>query len=110
MPHDRMASVDQWKEGMALLAKEPNITCKLSGLVMFQHQWTANSLRPFWEYILNVFGPDRCLFASNFPVDKLHASFGELVEATLQILKERGLNQTEIEHIFHDNACRIYRF
>lgn len=110
MPHDRMASMDQWKEGMSLLAKQPNISCKLSGLVMFQHQWTTNSLRPYLDYILNVFGPKRCVFASNFPVDKLHASFGELVEATLQVLKDFGLNQTEIEHIFYDNACRIYRF
>ena len=109
MPYDNMASIDQWKAGMSLLAQQPNISCKLSGLVMFQHTWTVDSLRPFLEYSLNAFGANRCLFASNFPVDKLHASFGQLVEAYLQVVKEAGLSKSEIEHVFHDNACRTYR-
>lgn len=109
MPHDKMVSMDQWKEGMSALAQQPNVSCKLSGLVMFQHTWTVDSLRPFLEYALNTFGTDRCIFASNFPVDKLHASFGQLVEANLQVAKDTGLSKSEIERIFHDNACRIYR-
>ncbi|CAF1129132.1 unnamed protein product [Rotaria sordida] len=109
MPYDNMASIDQWKAGMSALAQQPNVSCKLSGLAMFQHNWTVESLRPFLEYALNVFGPDRCLFASNFPVDKLHATFGQLVEAYLQVAKEAGLSKQEIERVFHDNACRIYR-
>ncbi|CAF3274537.1 unnamed protein product [Rotaria sp. Silwood2] len=109
MPYDNMVSMDQWKAGMSIMAQQPNISCKLSGLVMFQHNWTVESLRPFLEYALNVFGADRCLFASNFPVDKLHATFGQLVEANLQVAKEVGLSKQEIERVFHDNACRIYR-
>ncbi|CAF0749642.1 unnamed protein product [Rotaria sordida] len=109
MPYDNMVSINQWKAGMAALAQQPNVSCKLSGLVMFQHNWTAESLRPFLECALNVFGVDRCLFASNFPVDKLHATFGQLVEANLQVAKEVGLSKQEIERIFHDNAFRIYR-
>ncbi|CAF0972459.1 unnamed protein product [Rotaria sordida] len=109
MPYDNMVSINQWKAGMAALAQQPNVSCKLSGLVMFQHNWTVESLRPFLEYALNVFGVDRCLFASNFPVDKLHATFGQLVEANLQVAKEVGLSKQEIERVFHDNACRIYR-
>ncbi len=98
----------QWKEGMSILAQQQNISCKLSGLVMYQHQWTVGSLRPYLEYVLNVFGANRCIFGSNFPVDKLNATFGELVEAYLQVAKDSGLTKTEIEHVFHDNAIRVY--
>ncbi|CAF1336994.1 unnamed protein product [Rotaria sordida] len=109
MPYDNMVSINQWKEGMSTLAQQANVSCKLSGLVMFQHNWTVESLQPFLEYALNVFGIDRCLFASNFPVDKLHVTFRQLVEANLQVAKEVGLSKQEIECVFHDNACRIYR-
>lgn len=108
MPYD-LTLLDQWKNGMSLLARQPNISCKLSGLVMFQHTWTLESLRPYIEYALNVFGTDRCLFASNFPVDKLNATFPQLVQTYVEIAKQSGLNQNEIEHVFHHNACRIYR-
>ncbi len=94
---------------MSILAQQSNISCKLSGLVMYQHQWTVDSLRPYLEYALNVFGADRCLFGSNFPIDKLNASFGELIETYFQVAKEAGLSKNEIEHIFHDNALRLYR-
>jgi predicted TIM-barrel fold metal-dependent hydrolase len=108
MPYD-LTSMDQWKTGMSILAQQPNISCKLSGLVMFEHRWTTESLRPYIEYAINVFGADRCLFGSNFPVDKLNATFEQLVQAYMQIAKQTGLNQREIEQVFHDNACRVYR-
>jgi len=76
---------------------------------MFQHTWTLESLRSYIEYALNVFGVRRCLFGSNFPVDKLNATFEQLVRTYLEIAKQTGLNQNEIEQVFHDNACRIYR-
>jgi predicted TIM-barrel fold metal-dependent hydrolase len=108
MPYD-LNSMDQWKTGMSLLAQQSNISCKLSGLVMFQHTWTLQSLRPYIEYALNVFGTHRCLFGSNFPVDKLNATFEQLVQTYTDIAKQAGLNQNEIKQIFYDNACRIYR-
>ena len=80
MPY-HIRTIDKWKAGMSLLAEQTNISCKLSGLVMFQHKWTVESLRPYLEYALNAFGADRCLFGSNFPVDKLNATFEELVQA-----------------------------
>lgn len=108
LPYDENIR-NQWKEGMSILAQQHNVSCKLSGLVMYQHQWTIDSLRPYIEHALNVFGAQRCLFGSNFPVDKLNASFAELIEVYLQIAKETGLSQNEIEHVFHDNAIRVYR-
>jgi predicted TIM-barrel fold metal-dependent hydrolase len=108
MPYD-LTSMDQWKTGMSILAQQPNISCKLSGLVMFQHSWTLESLRPFIEYALNVFGTRRCLFGSNFPVDKLNATFKQLIQTYIEIAKQEGLNQNEIEQVFYSNACRIYR-
>lgn len=108
MPYD-LISMDSWKNSMSILAQQSNVSCKLSGLVMFQHSWTSDSLRPFIEYALHVFGSQRCLFGSNFPVDKLNATFAQLVENYSDICKQTGLNHDEIKQIFHDNACRIYR-
>jgi predicted TIM-barrel fold metal-dependent hydrolase len=107
MPYD-LTSMDQWKTGMSILAQQSNISCKLSGLVMFQHTWTIESLQPYIEYALNVFGAHRCLFGSNFPVDKLNATFEQLVQTYAEISKRTGLNDHEIKQVFHDNACRIY--
>jgi predicted TIM-barrel fold metal-dependent hydrolase len=76
---------------------------------MFQHTWTIETLQPYIEYALNVFGVDRCLFGSNFPVDKLNATFEQLVQTYVEIAKRTGLNEPEIKQVFHDNACRIYR-
>ncbi|CAF4321291.1 unnamed protein product, partial [Rotaria sordida] len=88
---------------MSAVAQQANVLCKLSGLVMFQHNSTVESLQPFLEYALNVFDVDRCLFASNFLIDKLHATFGQLVEANLQVANEVGLSKQAIECVFHDN-------
>lgn len=78
---------------MSLLAQQSNISCKLSGLVMFQHNWTLDSLRLYIEYALNIFG-------SNFLVDKLNATFEQLVQTYIEIAKQSGLNQNELKQVF----------
>jgi len=60
-----------WVEGMRTLAEAPNVTCKISGLAMTDPLFTADSLRPWIDTPLEIFGPDRCVLGSNWPVDRL---------------------------------------
>ena len=70
-----------WKSEMAELAALPNAYCKLSGLGMTYHRTAPEVFRRYWNYCIEVFGPQRCMFASNFPVDSLYGSFDDLLAA-----------------------------
>ncbi len=65
---------------MRMLAGCANVAVKISGLAMFDHQWTVESLRPYVLETIDTFGVERAMFASNFPVDRLFGSYAELVE------------------------------
>ncbi|MEO1573649.1 MAG: amidohydrolase family protein, partial [Pseudomonadota bacterium] len=96
-----------WRAGLERLAERPRTVCKLSGFGMFDHDWTTARLRPLVETCLDVFGPARCLFGSNFPVDKLHASYARLYGAFAELTE--GLSDAERDALFIDNAVRFYR-
>lgn len=97
----------RWRAGLERLAQRPRTVCKLSGFGMFDHDWTTDRLRPLVETNLEVFGPQRCMFGSNFPVDKLHASYARLFGAFGELT--RTLSETERDALFIDNAARFYR-
>ncbi|MCG7522168.1 amidohydrolase [Ruegeria sp. Ofav3-42] len=79
-PHDRSQNgLDQWGAALKSLSSLPCVYCKLSGLGMFDHDWTAQSVKPIVETCLTQFGAERCLFGSNFPVDSLRSTFGEFM-------------------------------
>ncbi|MDH2328789.1 amidohydrolase [Cereibacter sp. SYSU M97828] len=96
-----------WRQGMSLLATAPNIACKISGLGMGKHDWTASDIRPYVEHFIEPFGIERCMFASNFPVDRLFSSFGAIFDAFREITA--NYTQSERRALFHDNAARFYR-
>ncbi len=96
-----------WREGMALLASMPNVYCKISGLGMFDHDWTVDSIRPIVETCIELFGPDRAMFGSNFPVDKLHADYGKVFGAFETITA--GMSEAEQEQLFGGTAKSFYR-
>jgi predicted TIM-barrel fold metal-dependent hydrolase len=56
---------------MRALARQPNVSAKISGIGMLDHKWTIESIWPYAPENIDVFGPDRCMFASNFPDDRL---------------------------------------
>jgi predicted TIM-barrel fold metal-dependent hydrolase len=99
--------LDAWRHGMRTLAAVPNVAAKISGLNMFHHDWTAELLRPFVLDTIEIFGVERCMFASNFPMDKLHASSGQIWRTFDQITAD--LSEPERRALFHDNAARLYR-
>ncbi len=96
-----------WRDGMQRLAALPHVHVKISGLGMVDHHWTVESLRPIVTETIDIFGPDRCMFASNFPVDSLASDLPTLFDAYLDIVADRPLNEQVA--MFHDNALRFYR-
>ena len=83
--HSRDAMAN-WERGLDRLAELPQVVCKLSGLGMFYHGWESDEFQPAVEACLNRFGPDRCMFGSNFPVDFLQASYAKNASAYFKIV------------------------
>ena len=92
---------------MRELAAAPNVVVKISGLGTVDWNWTLESIRPFVLQTIEAFGIPRCMFASNFPVDKLYGDFDTLYAAFREITKHFSLDERQM--LFHDNAARYYR-
>lgn len=88
-PHDRsVAGLRTFAKALKSLSALPNITCKLSGLGMFDHDWTVGTIRPVIEICLEQFGPERCMFGSNFPVDSLYSDYNKLAQSFFEIIPD----------------------
>jgi L-fuconolactonase len=97
-----------WRAGIdALAALGDNVVCKLSGLAMPLQSVAADALAPWLEYALEAFGVDRCMFASNFPVDSMYGTFDELYETFSAVTA--GLDGESRDKLFAGNAERVYR-
>jgi predicted TIM-barrel fold metal-dependent hydrolase len=108
MPVDRdAAGLEAWRVGMQALAQQPNVSVKISGLAMLDWHWTVDSLRPFVLQTIEVFGTDRCLFASNFPVDRLFGSFERQYAAYQSLVA--SFSAAERTRMFATNAAAFYR-
>ena len=99
--------IQSWEENMKKLAKCENIVAKISGLGMFDPQWTINSTRVFVEKTIQIFGIKRCMFASNFPVDKIFNSFDTYWNSFKEITKNYSENDKQL--LFSANAEKYYR-
>ncbi|MGE3293117.1 MAG: amidohydrolase [Geminicoccaceae bacterium] len=108
MPLDRDSEgLAAWRGGMRALAACPNVAVKISGLGMVMHDWTTERIRPLVLETVEMFGAERCLFASNFPVDKLFSDYVTLWRAFDEITADFSVDERRA--LFHDNALRIYR-
>lgn len=95
-----------WRRGLRLLAALPNVYCKISGFGMFNHNWEVDDLRPIVESCIEIFGAERAMFGSNFPVDKLHADYAKVWHAYEEI--SAGLNESDQQLLFGDTARAFY--
>jgi predicted TIM-barrel fold metal-dependent hydrolase len=98
---------DEWRAGMAKLAGEPNVVAKLSGLGTFIHKVDAQQIGDIAHETVGLFGADRCLFGSNFPIEKLWSSYSELIEAYRTAFA--GDPAEAQEKVFSTTAKRVYR-
>lgn len=101
------ASLAAWGRAVDLLAGCPNVWMKISGLGVPGQAWTARLQQPVVDTLLSAFGPRRCLFASNHPVDGLMADLATIFSGFKQLT--RHLPPAERLALFCDNACALYR-
>jgi predicted TIM-barrel fold metal-dependent hydrolase len=107
LPSDRSAEgIAGWKRAMTQLADRPNVAVKISGLGQPGQAWTPAANRDIVRTVIDVFGPARCMFASNFPVDSLCATLPVIFGGFLEIVSDFAV--AEKRGLFHDNAIRIY--
>jgi L-fuconolactonase len=110
-PRIRDGAVEPWAGELAALARQSNVACKVSGLVTEADwdAWTPGQLVPYVHHAAEVFGPDRLLFGSDWPVCLLAAGYAEVVEATVEALDRAGLGPAERDGVLGANARRLYR-
>lgn len=97
-----------WQDGLVALADlGARVTCKLSGLAMPLGSMEPDALAPWLEFAITTFGVDRCLFASNFPVDGLHGTLDQLFTSYAAVTS--GLGQAAQDQLFAGTAERVYR-
>lgn len=96
-----------WRSGMLKLARQPNVVSKLSGLGTFIHAVDARQIGAIARETIGIFGPERCLFGSNFPIEKLWASYDELIAAYRAALAFYPADAQE--KMFSGTAKRVYR-
>jgi L-fuconolactonase len=100
--------LEPWSTHMQELAKRSNVSCKLSGLVTEAdwQQWTPASLEPYWRTVLEVFGPGRLLFGSDWPVALLASSYQRWIDIVTEWLAP--LSEDEQQAIWGSNSSRVY--
>lgn len=99
--------VTRWRHGMRTLAEYPHVCTKLSGVGFIHRDWTLEQIRAFLLEAIDIFGPDRCLFASDSPTDKLFAPFDQHLDAYHAIVAD--FSEDERRAMFGRNANRVYR-
>ena len=103
-PHIARGSWDgEWEERLAPFSDEPNVACKLSGLVTEAdwRSWTPEQIEPYVRRVVGWFGPERCMFGSDWPVCLLAASYAQVIDAMRQVTGRD-------EAIFGGTAQRVY--
>jgi predicted TIM-barrel fold metal-dependent hydrolase len=109
-----------WRKGIAAVAACPNVNMKLGGIGMprtgfgwdqrnkpIGSEELASGMAPWITYCIEQFGPSRCMFESNFPVDKVSYSYNVLYNAFKRL--SSGYSASERAAMFHDTATRVYR-
>jgi len=118
--------ITQWQEGLKTIARAPNAFLKVGGAQQRVGPWEPSfhmnrsptpmdsealceTLYPFYEFAINTFGPERCMFESNFPVDKESVSYRSLWNLFKRIANKAGYSESEKQALFSGTAARAYR-
>jgi predicted TIM-barrel fold metal-dependent hydrolase len=109
VPEVKEKNFDPWRAHITEIARFPNVSCKISGLVAYADpkKWTAEDLCPFVEHAIASFGWDHVLFGSDWPVCTLSASYQQWVKALQEITQ--GAGEANQRKLFYANAIRVYR-
>jgi predicted TIM-barrel fold metal-dependent hydrolase len=98
----------RWKRDLADVARRKNVVCKVSGLINTAKKgaWSPDDLAPIVNHVLDSFGPDRVMFAGDWPVCTLGGTLADWVNALRSVVASRP--EAEQRKLFHDNAVRVY--
>ncbi|WP_314650418.1 amidohydrolase family protein [uncultured Microbacterium sp.] len=99
-------TVAAWRAALAHVAEAPNVVIKASGLCVAGTPWTVDANRGPILDLVDVFGADRVMFGSNFPVDGMFVTLPDLVDGYREILAD--LDPAAQRAVFHDTAQRVY--
>jgi predicted TIM-barrel fold metal-dependent hydrolase len=97
----------KWREGMAALADCGNVSVKLSGLGTFDHAYRLETVAPIIAETVAMFGSDRCLFGSNFPIEKLWTDYATLYATFRKSIET--LSEAAQHDVLYNTAARLYR-
>ncbi|WP_416306006.1 amidohydrolase family protein [Neptunicella sp. SCSIO 80796] len=98
-----------WQQGLARLARHPEVTVKLSGLAsQSQYAFELDKITPIVEFVCRHFGPKRILWGSDWPVVNQRCDYRQWLDASLNIISQLGFSSEQAEQIFVHNAERIY--
>ncbi len=107
-PKIKTHQIDEWKTDLQIAAQYPNMYCKLSGMITeadWAH-WKPADLKPYVDAALEAFGPERCMFGSDWPVCELAGTYAQVIDALRQVLA--AISETERAAIFGGTASRFY--
>jgi predicted TIM-barrel fold metal-dependent hydrolase len=109
VPDIRGGGLDPWRARIAEIAALPNVSCKISGIVVYADpsNLSSGALRPWVEHVLEQFGWDRVVWGGDWPVCTTAATLAQWVEVTREITRDAG--ELERRKLFRTNAERIYR-
>ena len=97
----------EWRKGLESLGRAPNVSAKISALGMLDQTWNVASIAPFVLDTIDILGVDRCMFASNFPVDSLFSDYETVWKAYDEITSD--FTDSERAKLFRTNAEKYYR-
>jgi len=101
------ADKETWRTGIRACASNPNVCVKLSGLWSLDRQWRSEVIGEPVRFVVDLFGPERCMWASNLPVEKLMCKVPDQLRNLEQAL--HGLAEADKDMIFRTTAMRVYR-
>ena len=108
-PKIRTNEIKAWAQNMKALAQRENVYCKISGIVTEADykNWTPEQLQPYFDVVLEAFGPSRLLFGSDWPVCLVATTYPNWLDLVKN--KLAGLTPSDQEKIFYKNALSIYQ-
>ena len=101
------AAIDEWRTALTMMAAFPNLHVKISGLGMYTGGLTLQQGRQVIRDVIQIFGVNRTIYGSNFPLEKLHASYADFFGIYRTVLSE--YTDAEQRAVLHDNAVKFYR-
>lgn len=108
-PKIKTHSIDDWLPAMKAAARFPNVYCKLSGMITEADwkAWSPDDLKPYVQHALDLFGPERCMYGSDWPVCELAGQYEDVYSALQTCIS--SLSTTEQAAVFGETARRFYK-